>query len=176
MKRENTIMEILGWLRAVAIAFVCALIINNILIVNAVVISPSMESTVMTGSRIMGSRITYVISEPERFDIILFKAPDGETTIPFLKRIIGLPNEIVEIKDGKVYIDDSDIPLDDSFIMEEAHGNYGPFMVPDNSYFVLGDNRNRSHDSKNWTNKYVLKDKILGKVYIEYFPNPQLFD
>ena len=153
---KNIFWQILDWVKPFAIALVCALLIQNFLIVNAEVISASMENTVMTGSRIIGSRITYFIGDPERFDIILFIPPDAtddEEIVPYLKRIIGLPNETVEIKDGKVYINDSDVPVDDSFIMEEAHGNYGPFTVPDNSYFVLGDNRNRSNDSKNWTNK-----------------------
>ena len=175
-KKETVIKEMLEWARTLAIAFIFVLIIQNTLIVHAVVVSSSMESTVMTGSRIMGSRITYAINEPERFDIILFRPPDEEASAPYLKRIIGLPHEKVEIRDGKVYIDDSGIPLDDSFIRGEARGNYGPFMVPEGSYFVLGDNRNHSHDSKNWENKYVPRGNILGKVYVEYFPNPQLLD
>ncbi|MCL1807412.1 MAG: signal peptidase I [Oscillospiraceae bacterium] len=173
MKRQKIIIGILGWVRTLALTFICVLVIQNVLIVHAVVISPSMESTVMTGSRIIGSRITYRFCEPERFDIILFQAPDGETEIPYLKRIIGLPNETVEIKNGKVYINDSGIPLEDSFIQEAARGNYGPFTVPENSYFVLGDNRNNSHDSKNWRNKYVPRENILGKVYISYYPTPK---
>ena len=177
MKEKNKIIkEVLYWVKYLAILFVFAVIINNFIIVNAVVISSSMEATVMTDSRIIGSRLTYAISEPKRFDIILFKFPDDETREPFLKRIIGLPNEKVEIKNGKVYINDSDIPLDDSFIKEESWGNYGPFIVPADSYFVLGDNRNNSHDSKDWVNKFVSKDKILGKIYAEYFPAPKLFD
>ena len=176
MKTRKIIKNILGWFKYLAIIFVLAFIINNIVIVNAVVISSSMESTVMTNSRIVGSRLAYAINEPKRFDIILFKFPDDESREPFLKRIIGLPDEKVEIKNGKVYINDSDIPLDDSFINEETWGNYGPFTVPENSYFVLGDNRNNSHDSKNWENKFVSKDKILGKVYAEYYPAPKLFE
>ena len=176
MRRKKVIKEILGWIKYFAIVFIFTIIINNFIIVNAVVISSSMESTVMTNSRIIGSRIAYVIGEPKRFDIILFKFPDDETREPFLKRIIGLPNEKVEIKDGKVYINDSETPLDDSFVKEETFGNYGPFYVPENSYFVLGDNRNNSYDSKDWVNKFVSKDKILGKVFFEYFPSPHIFD
>lgn len=174
MKKKQVVKEIIGWVKYIAVAFALAVIINNTLIVNAEVISASMESTIMTDSRILGSRLAYVISAPERFDIIVFKFPDDETSKPFVKRIIGLPNEKVEIRDGKVYIDDSEIPLDDSFINEETWGNYGPFVVPDDSYFVLGDNRNNSYDSKNWVNKFVARDKILGKVLVEYFPTPKL--
>jgi len=176
MKRNIILKEILALARSLAIALICVLIIQNTLIVHALVVSASMEGTVMTGSRIVGSRVAYLTNEPARFDIILFKAPDEETTVQYLKRIIGLPNEKVEIRDGKVYIDDSDTPLDDSFIMEEARGNYGPFVVPADHYFVLGDNRNNSYDSKNWVNTYLARDRILGKIYIEYFPTPQLLE
>lgn len=174
--KKKIARKIFEWFKYLAISLIIGFIITNTVIVNAVVISPSMEGTVMTDSRIIGSRLAYIISEPQRFDIILFKFPDDETREPFLKRIIGLPNEKVEIKDGKVYINDSDIPLDDSFIKEETWGDYGPFYVPEDSYFVMGDNRNNSYDSKNWTNKFVSKDKILCKVYIEYFPTPKFFD
>jgi len=175
-KKKKIIKDIIEFGKYLTAAVIFTLIINNFIIVNAVVMSASMESTVMTDSRIMGSRLAYVINEPKRFDIILFKFPDDEKREPFLKRIIGLPNEKVEIKNGKVYINDSNIPLDDSFIKEETRGDYGPFIVPGDSYFVLGDNRNNSHDSKNWENKFVSKDKILGKIYAEYFPAPKLLD
>ena len=176
MKKKHIMKEILSWVKYLAVSLAIVLIINNTLIANAVVISGSMESTIMTDSRVIGSRLAYVLGEPERFDIILFKYPDDETADPFVKRIIGLPNEKVEIIDGKVYIDDSDVPLDDSFIKEEARGSYGPFYVPEGSYFVMGDNRNDSWDSKNWTHKFVARDKILGKIFVEYYPTPKLFD
>lgn len=176
MNKKMIMKNILEWVRAIAAAFVLALLLNNVVIAHAKVISSSMESTIMTNSRVMGSRLSYIIDEPERFDIILFKFPDDETSLPFVKRIIGLPNEKVEIIDGKVYIDDSNVPLDDSFIKEDTRGNYGPFLVPENSYFVMGDNRNDSWDSKNWTNKFVSKDKILGKILVEYFPKPKILN
>ena len=176
MGRKTIAKEIFGWVKCIAIAVIIWLIISNAVIANALVISSSMEDTIMTDSRVMGLRVTYYVSDPQRFDIVLFTPPDDGTSIPFVKRIIGLPNEKVEIRDGKVYIDDSATPLDDSFIKEEARGNYGPFFVPAGSYFVLGDNRNVSWDSKNWTNKYVSRDLILGKVYLEYYPSLRILD
>ena len=176
MKAEKVKTEIIGWVKTIAITFVCALIINNTLIASALVISSSMENTIMTDSRVMGLRVSYIFSEPKRFDIILFQPPDDETSIPYVKRIIGLPTEKVEVIDGKVYINDSAVPLDDSFIKEEAIGDYGPYFVPEGCYFVMGDNRNRSSDSRAWVNKFVARDQIYGKVYFEYFPSPHLLD
>ena len=174
MEKKSVGKEILSWVKTLAIAFVCALIINNTLIASALVISSSMEDTIMTDSRVMGLRVTYLVSEPKRFDIILFKPPNGDDSVPFVKRIIGLPKETVEIIDGKVYIDHSEYPLDDSFIKGEAYGDYGPFYVPEGCYFVMGDNRNGSNDSRHWINKYVPRSSILGRVYFEYYPVPHV--
>ena len=174
MKKEGIIREILGWVMTLAITFVCALIINYTIIASALVVTSSMENTIMVNSRVMGLRVAYVINDPKRFDIILFKPPDHEDSIPYVKRIIGLPNEKVEVIGGKVYINDSDVPLDDSFIKEVARGDFGPFYVPEGFYLVLGDNRNSSNDSRFWQNKFVAKDKIIGKIYFEYYPSPHM--
>ena len=176
MKKKKIASEIFGWVRCLVLAFIFGLIINNAVITNALVISPSMENTIMTDSRVMGLRVTYYVSDPKRFDIILFTPPDDDSSVPYVKRIIGLPNEKVEIRNGKVYINDSDAPLDDSFIKEEARGDFGPFFVPENSYFVLGDNRNNSYDSKNWSNKYVPRDMIHSRIYLEYYPSLIMLD
>lgn len=176
MDKKRVFAEMLGWVKTLAIGFVCAFIINNTLVTSALVVSSSMEDTIMTDSRVMGLRVAYVFNDPKRNDIILFQPPDNQASIPFVKRIIGLPNEKVEIIDGKVYIDDSDVPLDEYFVKGEARGSYGPFTVPEDSYFVMGDNRNGSSDSRHWVNKFVPRDSILGKLYFEYFPMPHVLD
>ena len=174
--KSRIIKEVLSWARTLVLAFVIAFIVNHTLVASALVVSSSMENTIMTDSRVMGLRVAYVFHEPNRFDIILFNPPDDETSIPYVKRIIGLPNEKVEIINGKVYINDSDIPLDDSFVMENARGSYGPYTVPENCYFVLGDNRNGSNDSRHWINKFVPRDNIQGRIYFEFFPAPHFLD
>ena len=125
-------------------------LINNIVLINAKIPSESMENTIMTGDRIFGYRLAYGLNikfkDPQRFDIIIFKYPDDESQL-FIKRIIGLPGEKVQIINGKVYINDSETPLDDSFVAEVPRGNFGPYEVPEDSYFVMGDNRNHSRDS-----------------------------
>ena len=80
----------------------------------------------------------------------------------------------MEIKDGKVYIDGSPTSLDDSFIPEKMIGSYGPYTVPENSYFMMGDNRNYSLDARYWNNHYISKDKMIAKVLFEYFPTPKI--
>ena len=119
--------------------------------------------------RVHGNRLAYLFDDPERFDIVVFKYPDDESQL-FVKRVIGLPGETVEIKDGKVYINGSQTPLDDSFTPETPTGDYGPYVVPEGSYFMLGDNRNHSGDSRFWKQPYVEKEKIVGKAIFRYFP------
>ena len=117
--------------------------------------------------------ISKKVKDPERFDIVIFKYPDDESQL-FIKRVIGLPGETVEIKDGKVYIDGSETALDDSFIPEKMQGSFGPYTVPDNCYFMLGDNRNDSKDSRFWKNTFVRFDQIVGKAVVRYYPSIKL--
>ena len=106
---------------------------------------------------------------------MIFKYPDDESQL-FIKRVIGLPGETVEIIDGKVYIDGSETPLDDSFIPETMRGSFGPYEVPEDCYFMLGDNRNNSKDSRYWENTFVRFDQIVGKAIIRYYPSIKLLN
>ena len=98
---------------------------------------------------------------------------DNESLL-YVKRVIGLPGETGEIKDGLVYINGADEPLADEYVKETPYGDFGPYEVPEGHYFMLGDNRNESLDSRFWINKFVEEDKILGKVYLKYFPGFKL--
>lgn len=157
----------------IAIVMIVVLFLNQFIIINARIPSSSMEKTIMVNDQIFGSRLSYRTSDPQRFDIIIFRYPDDESTL-FIKRVIGLPGDTVNIVDGKVFINDDSTPLDDSFCAEKPYGNFGPYTVPDNCYFVMGDNRNNSHDSRFWDNTYVRRDQILGKALLRYWPVTQI--
>ena len=146
----STARELFQWVAAIVAAVLIALAIDNFVIVNAQIPSGSMENTIMTGDRVIGNRFAYSFSDPQRFDIIIFRYPDDESQL-FIKRIIGLPGETVEIRDGKIYLNGSDEPLEDVQTKETMVGSFGPYTVPENSYFVMGDNRNDSKDSRYWT-------------------------
>ena len=175
--------EIWEYAKMIALVVVIVFVVNNFVLINARIPSESMEQTIMTGDRIFGYRLSYGLNaevfgkeisikwkEPERFDIVIFHYPDDEEQL-FIKRLIGLPGETVEIIDGKVYIDGAETPLEDSFIPEEMKGSFGPYTVPENCYFMLGDNRNNSRDSRYWENTFVSFEQIVGKAVIRYFPN-----
>ena len=161
--------EILDYVLMIAVVAAVVITVNSFLLINARIPSASMEETVMTGDRIFGNRLAYKSSDPQRYDIVIFRFPDNEKKL-FIKRIIGLPGETVEIIDGKVYIDGSDESLDDSFCPEPMYGSFGPFEVPEGYYFMLGDNRNNSNDSRFWDHHYVGREKILGKAMVRYWP------
>ena len=165
--------ELWEYIKMIIFVVVVVLIVNNFLLINARVPSESMEKTIMTGDRFFGNRLAYLFDDPERFDIVVFKYPDDESQL-FVKRVIGLPGETVEIKDGKVYINGSETPLDDSFTPETPTGDYGPYVVPEGSYFMLGDNRNHSGYSRFWKQPYVEKEKIVGKAIFRYFPGVKI--
>lgn len=137
------------------------------ILASAYIPSESMENTLMVSDRIIGNRLAYKFGkEPERFDIIIFNAPDdGEL---YIKRIIGLPGEKVTISDGSVLINNKII--DDSFIMEPMEDNEDmEFHVPEGHYFVLGDNRNDSYDSRYWDDPYVSQNSIVAKAVFKYW-------
>lgn len=146
-------------------------------IINAEIPSASMENTIMIGDRIFGLRKAYDHASPERYDVIIFK--DAVSGKYLIKRVIGLPGETLTFKDGYVYVEGQNEPLDDSFCMEQGVTDAGlseSITIPEDCYFVLGDNRLDSYDSRYWTNDageyipFVVRDAIVAKAVFRYFP------
>lgn len=170
---NQLLREIVEWAGVIIAALVFSLFINFCIIVNATVPTSSMETTIMTGDRVVGLRLSYSFSEPERGDIIIFKYPDDEKVL-YIKRIIGMPGETVEVHDGGVYIDGK--LLDEPYLTVVTEGDFGPYVVPEGHYFMMGDNRNCSLDSRYWKNTFLSRDKIVGKAIFRYFPSFQIID
>lgn len=167
--KSRVVAEILEYVKIIIVVGALVFVINNFFVLNARIPSESMENTIMEGDQLFGNRLAYRNSDPQRYDIVIFKYPDNEKQL-FIKRVIGLPGETVHIVDGKVYINDDPTPLDDSFLPEKMEGDFGPYQVPENCYFMLGDNRNWSNDSRSWVNTYVRRDQILAKAALRYWP------
>ena len=164
-KKMNAVIE---WAIIIAIALAAALFINYVIIINSVVPSGSMETTIMTNSRMMGLRVTYWFSDPQRGDIVVFKYPDDPSE-NFVKRVIGTPGDVVEIIDGITYVNGE--VLDEPYLKEPPiPRSFGPFEVPEGHYFMMGDNRNNSNDSRFWKNTYVPRNYVLGKALFVYWP------
>ena len=175
MKKKHIAKELLIFGLQLATVLAIGLFVRSNVIVHAQVLSPSMENTIPTYGMVIGSRLPRTVKNLQRFDIIVFENPINPTDHPFVKRIIGLPYETVEIRNGQVFINDSDTPLDDSFTKEESFGNFGPFTVPSDSFFVLGDHRNNSLDSRQLANPFIHRDVIIGRLFATYFPSPAWF-
>lgn len=186
-KKRAQRKEVFSWIRMFVIVLAVVLVLTNFIIINARVPSGSMENTIMTKDRLIGFRFAYWFSEPERGDIILFEYPVDESQI-YIKRVIGLPGETVEIRDGNVYIDGNTTPLEEDYLKEEwVWNNDGyVFEVPEGCYFVMGDNRNNSEDGRRWAElalqegvaateeeaarySYVKLDEIKGKAIFTYY-------
>jgi signal peptidase I len=127
--------------------------------------SISMQPTLEAGNYVIVNRLAYKLGKPARGDIIVFRYPPDPEREPYIKRVIGLPGDVIRVIGGKVYVNDQ--PLNEPYIA--AAPNYeGTWTVPANSLFVLGDNRNRSSDSHSWG--MVPIANVLGKALVVYWP------
>ena len=130
-----------------------------------IVIGISMEPSFHSGQRLLVSKVTYRLHEPERGDAIVFQPADSQQG-DYIKRIIALPGDTVEIKKGAVYVNST--KLDEPYIKSSPRYTTEQKIIPANNYFVLGDNRNNSNDSHNgWV---VPRQKIVGKVWLSIWP------
>lgn len=169
MKKER-----IGWIRetveTVVIALVLAFLIRTFVVQTFWIPSSSMEPTLLVGDRIMAYKLFYGMDNVHRGDIIIFKFPLNPDK-DFVKRVVGIPGDVVEIKDKTVYINGKKLiepyavhsKRDIGFPRDE----YGPVKVPPDSLFVLGDNRDSSEDSRYWG--YVPEENIVGEVFLIYW-------
>lgn len=188
-KKGDMRKEVVSWVRMFVIVIAVVFVLTQFVIINVRVPSGSMENTIMTKDRLIGFRFSYWFDEPQRGDIILFSYPVDEKQT-YIKRVIGLPGETVEIRDGKIYIDGSSEPLEEDYLKETwTWENDGyTFKVPEGCYFVLGDNMKRfgrrsflgtdrvkrgksSTPEEAEPYSYVKKDEIKGKAIFKYYSN-----
>jgi signal peptidase I len=125
----------------------------------------SMEPNFSEGDRVVVNKAVYWFGDPQRGDVIIFENPNNESE-DYIKRVIGAPGDTVEIKDQAVFVNGT--RLEEPYIMAPPIRNMTAITVPENNYFVLGDNRNNSQDSRNgW---FVEEDKIHGKAWLISWP------
>lgn len=170
LDKKSVLKEVRDYIFLIALAFILAFFMNKFVYANAEVPTGSMMPIVQPDDRLIVNRLSYLFAEPKRGDIVMFAFPDNEKE-NYLKRIIGLPGEKIEIKKGLVYVNDSKEPLSEPYLNDPPNGDYGPYNVPEGCYFMLGDNRDISKDARQWENKFVKKEKIVGKALLRYYPN-----
>lgn len=160
MSKKEILYEILFAVVVIGIA----MFITTFVMQRVVVDGSSMEPTLSDGDTMFVNKFVYRFNDPERFDIVVFPNPN-EPKMFLIKRIIGLPGDTVNISDGKVYVNGE--VLDESYGLEpinDAGIALEDICIPTEEYFVLGDNRNNSLDSRNMSIGLIKKDNIVGRV------------
>jgi len=161
--------ELFAWIRTLASAAVYATLIVTFGFQVARVEGQSMAPTLADQDRLIVNKFVYRISPPRRGDIVMLYYPINPDK-SFVKRVIAEEADTVRISDGRVYV--NDIPLDDSYVPSEyrSHDDWGPQVISEGYYFVMGDHRNNSSDSRHWG--LVPKKYIIGKVQVRWWPVP----
>lgn len=152
------------YIESIAIATICTTFIILFLARSFVVDGSSMQPTLEDGQRLLVDEISYRLVQPKRGEIIVFNQPGGRRLI---KRIIGMPRDVVEVRGGKVYVNST--VLNEDFLSEPAYDDYGPVFVPDGQYLVLGDNRNNSDDGRGSVG-FLDRDLIIGRAVVRFWP------
>jgi signal peptidase I len=161
--------ELVAWLKTLASAAVYATLIVTFGFQVARVEGQSMAPTLEDQDRLIVNKLAYRIGEPRRGDIVMLYYPLNPEK-SFVKRVIAEEGDSVRIVDGRVYV--NDIPLKDDYVPAEfrSHDDWGPQVIPEGYYFVMGDHRNNSSDSRHWG--MVPKRYIIGKVQLRWWPVP----
>ena len=163
--------EILSFLLYVVVVVGITFLIIHYVGQRTYVSGSSMENTLSDGDNLIVDKLTYRFSDPKRFDIIVFPYQYEENTY-YIKRIIGLPGETVQVVDGYVYINGSRLESDiyGNELMDDPMAASQPITLGEDEYFVLGDNRNHSQDSRDPSVGEVKKDTIMGKAWVRIYP------
>jgi len=181
LKNKSVIRE---WVESIVVAFILAMVIRTFVVQAFKIPTGSMRTTLLEGDLILVNKFIYgakipltglslpVLRQPKRGDVIVFISPESPKK-DFIKRLVALPGETAEIKSGTVYINDK--PLTDSVFNQRYYYNRGEFgevgkkiKIPENSFFVLGDNSASSQDSRYWG--FVPRKNILGEALVIYWP------
>ncbi|MCU0549363.1 MAG: signal peptidase I [Leptolyngbya sp. Prado105] len=166
-KDENPWLE---GLKTIGLSAVLAIGIRQFVAEARYIPSGSMLPTLQINDRLIIDKISYRFNNPQRGDIVVFaptaKLEQQNFHDAFIKRVIGLPGDKVQVKGNRVYINDQ--PLREDYINEAPQYEWGPEVIPPNSYLVLGDNRNNSYDSHYWG--VVPRDKIIGRAVVRFWP------
>lgn len=169
-KPKGILKELLGWIVYIAIIIGLTWVIITFVGQRTRVSGHSMEATLQDGDNLIVDKLSYHFREPERFEIIVFPYRHKENTY-YIKRIIGLPGETVQVKGGYVYINGE--MLDENYgleTMNDAGIASEPIELGEDEYFVLGDNRNHSSDSRDPSVGVLHRDELIGRAWVRIWP------
>lgn len=168
---KGILRELAGWLFYFVVIIGLTYLIITYVGQRTRVDGRSMETTLSNGDHLLVDKISYRFKDPERFDIVVFPYKYEEKTY-YIKRIIGLPGETVQVKDGYVYIDGELLESDiyGAEVMDNAGIAATPVTLGEDEYFVLGDNRNHSSDSRDPSVGVLHREDLIGKAWVRLYP------
>ena len=159
--------EAKDWVISIVTAVVMALLIRTFIVELYIVDGPSMRPTLQHEERLVVNKFIYKVRNPEKGEILIFKYP-RDTSRDFIKRVIAVGGDTIEIKEGHVYVNDQ--MLKEDYILEKTRTEYPKVTVPEGTLFVMGDNRNNSDDSRFADVGFVPLDLVKGKAVIVFWP------
>lgn len=164
---ENVKAEIFSWIKLIATAFILAFVLKTFIFQIAFVKGPSMKPTLQQGQILIVSKLSYRIGNPKRGEIVVIN--DKLENKDLIKRVVGMPNEVLEVKEGAVFINDEILSPDYTDIPTYENG-FEKSKTSEDEYFVLGDNRIESRDSRSNTLGFVKRKSIIGKAVFRLWP------
>ena len=162
--------EAKDWIISIVVAVVLAFLIRRVIVELYIVDGPSMRPTLQSQERLGVNKFIYNIRHPEKGEILVFKYPRNQER-DFIKRVIATEGDTIEIKDGRVYVNDQ--MLNEDYILEKTRSEYPKSTVPEGTVFVMGDNRNNSEDSRFADVGFVPYSLIKGKAMLVFWPFSQ---
>lgn len=170
-KLKKTLRE---WGISLIIALALVYLIFNFIAQPVKVPTGSMEPTVMTNDLLIMEKVSRYFRDYEFGDILVFyHDPDNLGGELYLKRLIGLPGDTIEVRDGQLLRNGQ--PVDEPYLNGlRINGEFGPVTVPEGHFFFMGDNRNLSHDSRRWVNPFVPIEEVKGRAFFRYLPLPRI--
>ncbi|MGN1267157.1 MAG: signal peptidase I [Dorea sp.] len=174
-KNDSVLGNLLGWLLYILVIVGLTYLIITYIGQRTRVSGSSMETTLSDGDNLIVDKLSYRFNDPERYDIIVFPFKYEENTY-YIKRIIGLPGETIQVKDGYVYLNGELLESDiyGAEVMYSAGIAEEPIVLGEDEYFVLGDNRNHSSDSRDPSVGVLTREDLIGKAWVRIYPFDQM--
>ena len=160
--------EIFEWIMVFVVAAALAFVVRTFIFEPVRVDGSSMLNTLTDGEYMIATKFDYLLGDPERFDIVICDYPNTSDGMYRVKRVIGLPDETIELRAGELYVDG--VHIEQDFDMTPNETYFGPYTVPPGHYFVMGDNRNNSKDSRSAMVGALARDQVKGHVRAVVFP------
>ena len=166
--KKSMKQEIFEWVMVFVVAAALAFVVRTFIFEPVCVDGSSMLNTLTDSDFMIATKFDYLLGDPERFDIVICDYPNTDDGMYRVKRVIGLPGETIELRAGELYVDGEHVAQD--FDMTENETYFGPLTVPEGCYFVMGDNRNNSKDSRSPMVGPLKRSQIKGHVRCVVFP------